>query len=180
MSTTLTSPAAPISEISDNSWHKNNYRSNLSSATHNIARFPVTQFRNIAPGASLFLHRTPENQAHLVCSPTSPGEAFSPRFVPGQPWKSTSELRLPHDFSLDSVLHFRSPVLDFPCNLSISALCEPAGVAPGVQANSFFFFFLISIFSETNHLFSLSFPYWEHSGVFKLPNFLLWLPNQET
>ena len=134
-------PASPISEISDNSWHKNNYRSNPSSATHSIARFSVTKFWNIAPGASLFLHRTPENQAHLVCSPTSPGEAFSPRFVPGQLWKSTSELRLPHDFSLDSVLHFRSPVLDFPCNLSISALCEPAGVAPGVQANSFFFFF---------------------------------------
>ena len=54
LSTTLTSPAFPISEISGNSWHKNNYRSNPSSAIHNTARFPVTKFRNIAPGASLF------------------------------------------------------------------------------------------------------------------------------
>ena len=154
-STTLTSPAFPISEISGNSWHKNNYRSNPSSAIHNIARFPVTKFQNIAPGASLFMHWTPENQAHLVCSPTSPGEAFSPRFVPGQPWKSTSELHLPHDFSLDSVLHFRSPVLDFPCNLSISALCEPAGVAPGVQASRVFFFFFFFFKSSPRQILSL-------------------------
>lgn len=120
-----------------------------------------------ALGGSPFPASDTYDQAHLICSPASLREALSPRFVPGQPWKITSELRLPHDFLPGQCAPFSES--------SVGLSLQPKHFFPSVSRQAFPRTCKLTVFfgsfSEPNHLFSLSFPYWEHSGVLKLPGF---------
>lgn len=175
LSTILTSPASSISRsLITLARRISNYtRSNPSSPTaavRSTAASPLSKFWEERTGG-LHFSCIGHLQPGILGLPSS--QSRGGRCVPGQPWKSTGELRLPHDFSLDSVLHFRSPVLDFPCNPSISF---PSRQAFPRTCNLTVFF---GSFSEPNRVFSLSFPFWEYSGVLRLPDFLLYPQRQE-
>lgn len=134
LNTTLTSPASPILKSPATRGRR--------ITTEVISALRLLQCTLQRP---LWLHsrfnkqstprlRSPASEtqprAHPICSPPSPGRRSTPRFVPRQPESTGGRAALTHDFSLDRVLHFPSPVSDFSCHLSIS-------VRASKQANSF-------------------------------------------